>query len=55
MNNNPYTAKRWLIVSLTFLAMIILMSLTGCSTVDGIGKDISSTAQWTKDKMGGSK
>jgi predicted small secreted protein len=33
--------------------MLIGMSLTACSTVAGIGKDIQDTANWTKDKMGG--
>lgn len=28
---------------------------TGCSTVSGVGKDISNAADWTKEKMGGSK
>ena len=32
-----------------------VLSFTACSTVEGVGKDIQSTAQWTKDKMGGSK
>jgi len=38
--------------------LIIALSavvFTACSTIDGVGKDISSTAQWTKEKMGGSK
>lgn len=25
--------------------------LSGCSTVSGLGKDISSGAEWTKEKM----
>ncbi len=36
-----------------FVALILASSLAACSTVSGIGKDISSTAEWTKDKMGG--
>jgi len=36
------------------VSVIILgMALTACSTVAGVGKDISSTAEWTKEKMGG--
>jgi len=36
------------------LALIILVSaLTACSTVAGIGKDIQSSAEWTKEQMGG--
>jgi predicted small secreted protein len=37
----------------TLLVICLAAALAACSTVDGIGKDISSTAQWTKDKMGG--
>jgi len=33
------------------LALILASSLAACSTVSGIGKDISSTAEWTKEKM----
>lgn len=29
------------------------LSFAACSTVAGVGKDIQSTAEWTKDKMGG--
>lgn len=39
-------------------SLVIVLSafvFTACSTIDGVGKDISSTAQWTKEKMGGSK
>jgi predicted small secreted protein len=35
----------------TFVALILVSLLTACSTVSGIGKDISSTAEWTKEKM----
>lgn len=34
-----------------FVALILVSSLAACSTVSGIGKDISSTAEWTKEKM----
>lgn len=37
-------------------SLMIVLSVfvfTACSTIDGVGKDISSTAQWTKEKMGG--
>ena len=38
------------------VAVLILVSaLSACSTVAGVGKDIQSTAEWTKEKMGGSK
>ncbi len=36
-----------------FIALILVSTLAACSTVAGVGKDISSTAEWTKDKMGG--
>jgi predicted small secreted protein len=35
----------------TFVALILVSLLAACSTVSGIGKDISSTAEWTKEKM----
>lgn len=35
-----------------FVAVLILASfLAACSTVSGVGKDISSAAEWTKEKM----
>ena len=33
--------------------MILAMALVACSTVAGVGQDIKSSAEWTKDKMGG--
>ena len=30
---------------------LVAVALTGCSTVSGVGKDISSAAEWTKEKM----
>jgi len=35
--------------------VLSLLALTACSTVAGVGKDIQSSAEWTKEKMGGSK
>ena len=35
----------------TFVALILVSLLAACSTVSGIGKDISSTAEWTKEKL----
>lgn len=29
------------------------LSFAACSTVAGAGKDITSAAEWTKEKMGG--
>jgi predicted small secreted protein len=34
-----------------FVALILASSLAACSTVSGLGKDISSTAEWTKEKL----
>lgn len=51
---NAYTLKNWLWVFM-IIVIIGITCLTGCSTIDGVGKDISSSAQWTKEKMGGSK
>ena len=39
------------IVAFVALILILLFILTGCSTVWGVGKDISDAAQWTHDKM----
>jgi predicted small secreted protein len=35
------------------LVILTLLALTACSTVAGLGKDIQSSAEWTKEKMGG--
>jgi predicted small secreted protein len=47
---NQYRIKNimWTVIIMTFLMLFLL---SGCSTVSGIGKDISSTAEWTKEKM----
>jgi predicted small secreted protein len=37
----------------TFLAVVLVTALAACSTVAGVGQDIKSSAEWTKDKMGG--
>jgi predicted small secreted protein len=39
------------LVAFIALILILLFIMTGCSTVWGIGKDISDAAQWTHDKM----
>ena len=33
--------------------IVTLLTLTACSTVAGVGQDIKSSAEWTKDKMSG--
>ncbi len=40
----------------TFVKLILIASVASfaaCSTVAGVGKDITGAAEWTKDKMGG--
>jgi predicted small secreted protein len=37
------------------LIVVAFIMLTGCGTVAGLGKDLTSTAEWTKDKIGGDK
>lgn len=39
------------VVAFIALILVLLFILTGCSTVWGVGKDISDAAQWTHDKM----
>jgi predicted small secreted protein len=34
-----------------FVALILAVNMAACSTVSGVGKDISSAADWTKEKM----
>jgi predicted small secreted protein len=43
--------------TLGIMALIIVAAimLTGCGTVAGFGKDVTSAAEWTKDKIGGDK
>jgi predicted small secreted protein len=42
-------------LGIAILIVVSLIMLSGCSTVAGIGKDLTSTAEWTKDKIGGDK
>jgi len=38
------------------LVMVVLLTtMVGCSTVSGLGKDISGAADWSKDKINGTK
>ena len=37
------------------LIVVAFIMLSGCGTVAGLGKDLTSTAEWTKDKIGGDK
>jgi predicted small secreted protein len=38
-----------------FLALATVLCLAACGTIDGFGKDISGSAQWTKERLSGSK
>ena len=35
-----------------FVALIMAINVAACSTVAGLGKDISSGAEWSKEKIG---
>jgi len=35
------------------LVLVLVLGLPACSTVAGFGKDIQSSAEWTKEQMGG--
>ena len=35
-------------------AILLVLSVSACSTVAGLGKDIQKSAEWTQEKMGGS-
>jgi predicted small secreted protein len=37
----------------TLLALTLMLTVTACSTVAGIGKDVQGAAEWTHDKMSG--
>ena len=42
-------------LGIAVLIVVALIMLSGCGTVAGIGKDLTSTAEWTQDKIGGDK
>ena len=37
------------------LIIIAVFMIAGCNTIAGMGTDITKSAEWTKDKMAGSK
>ena len=41
------------IICICIIGMALFL-LTGCNTVAGFGTDIQKSAEWTKEKMGGS-
>lgn len=46
--NGPSVGVAALIIAAVFM-------ITGCNTIAGMGTDITKSAEWTKDKMSGSK
>jgi predicted small secreted protein len=42
-------------LGIAVLIVVALIMLSGCNTVAGMGTDITKSAEWTKDKMSGSK
>jgi predicted small secreted protein len=40
-------------LGVTALIIVAVIMLTGCNTVAGMGTDITKSAEWTKDKLGG--
>jgi predicted small secreted protein len=42
-------------LGVAILIVVMLIMLSGCNTVAGMGTDITRSAEWTKDKMSGSK
>lgn len=43
---------KYLVLALVTWALLML---TACGTISGVGKDITGAADWTKEKMTGSK
>lgn len=39
----------------TVVILIMATALTACGTVAGFGSDIQKSAEWTKEKMSGTK
>lgn len=42
-------------VGVIALIIVAVFMITGCNTIAGMGTDITRSAEWTKDKMSGSK
>jgi len=42
-------------VGATVMVIVAMFLLTACGTVAGLGKDIQTSAEWTRDKMSGDK
>ena len=39
------------VLAIILLLLFMLLNLSGCSTVAGMGKDITGAAEWTKEKV----
>lgn len=39
------------LIALILVLLFMLTTLNGCSTVAGVGKDITGAADWTKEKI----
>ena len=35
------------------IAILLLIMLTACNTIGGLGTDITNSADWAKEKLGG--
>ena len=42
-------------IGVAALIIVAVFMITGCNTIAGMGTDITKSAEWTKDKMSGSK
>lgn len=42
-------------VGVVALIIVAVFLITGCNTIAGMGTDITKSAEWTRDKMSGSK
>ena len=42
-------------VGVVALIIVAVFLITGCNTIAGMGTDITKSAEWTKEKMSGSK
>ena len=42
-------------IGVAALIIVAVFMITGCNTIAGMGTDITRSAEWTKDKMSGSK
>lgn len=43
--------KTMRVLKKVFLAILIIAPVAACGTVEGVGKDVSSTSRWVKEKV----